>query len=242
MAEETINEPQYSRPGRLRGSDPRNRPASRRPRAHARTRDGGGAGPRDRPARRRRRASSQIEVEREAHRRTCGPTGSAGRSARSAGRASSPPRPRPRARSPRASWTHSPPASRRPAAARGAAPSRRRGRRPARSLTAAPRLRPQALGEVGDRHAALVALAVAAHGDRALLGLAVADDEHVRDLLQLGLADLAPDGLRAVVELGAQAGLAQPRGDAPAPRRCGGRRSAATIACTGASQTGNSPA
>src|SRR3712207_1702365 len=46
------------------------------------------------------------------------------------------------------------------------------------------------LGELVDRDRAGVAPAVLAHGDGALLGLAVADDEHVRDLLQLGIADL----------------------------------------------------
>src|SRR4051794_6063720 len=40
---------------------------------------------------------------------------------------------------------------------------------------------------------ALVALLVPAHGCRALLDLAVADHEHVRDLAQLRIADLAPD-------------------------------------------------
>ena len=41
-----------------------------------------------------------------------------------------------------------------------------------------------------------------AHADLACLLLAVADDEHERDLAQLGIADLAPDRLGAVVELG----------------------------------------
>ncbi len=44
---------------------------------------------------------------------------------------------------------------------------------------------------------------------RALGRLALADDEHVGDLAQLGVADLAPDRLGAVVELAAQAGRRQ---------------------------------
>jgi hypothetical protein len=50
-----------------------------------------------------------------------------------------------------------------------------------------------------------VALSVPAHRDRPLLDLAVAHHEHVRDLLQLGLADAAADRLRPGVELGAHA-------------------------------------
>src|SRR3954469_21867236 len=47
-------------------------------------------------------------------------------------------------------------------------------------------LRDEPLDRVVERHGALVALAMAAQRDRALLGLPVADHEHVRDLLQLG--------------------------------------------------------
>jgi hypothetical protein len=46
-----------------------------------------------------------------------------------------------------------------------------------------------------------VPLAVLAYGYFAGLPLPVADDEHVRDLAQLGVADLAPHRLRSLVEL-----------------------------------------
>src|SRR3954471_6653693 len=58
--------------------------------------------------------------------------------------------------------------------------------------------------ELLDAHRADVALAVAAHRDHRRLGLLVAHDEHVRVLLELGLADLAADRFRALVDLGAQ--------------------------------------
>src|SRR5690348_956268 len=72
-------------------------------------------------------------------------------------------------------------------AARAAAPMRA-GRaaadvRPPRSSPPR-RLLAEALHELRDGHAALVALPVPPDRDRALLGLAVADDEHVRDLAQ----------------------------------------------------------
>src|SRR5215210_4941524 len=60
-----------------------------------------------------------------------------------------------------------------------------------------------------ERERAAVALPVAAQRDRALLRLAVANHEHVRHLAQLGLADLAPDRLRAGIDLDSQAGLPQ---------------------------------
>src|SRR4051794_36167795 len=59
------------------------------------------------------------------------------------------------------------------------------------SLRALPRLGGHPLGELGDRHRPRVAAAVLAHGDRPGLRLAVADDEHVGHLAQLGVADLA---------------------------------------------------
>src|SRR5690349_6268491 len=65
-------------------------------------------------------------------------------------------------------------------------------------------LREQPLDCLVERHGALVALAMATQRDGPLLGLAVPDHEHVRDLLQLGLADLAADRLGAVVDLGPQ--------------------------------------
>src|SRR3954470_12503458 len=52
---------------------------------------------------------------------------------------------------------------------------------------------------VVEARGAEVAFLVAAQGDRAALGLAVSHHEHVRDLAQLRLADLAPDRLRPLV-------------------------------------------
>src|SRR3954452_17240830 len=72
------------------------------------------------------------------------------------------------------------------------------------------RLTGDAVGELRDRHRAGVAVAVLTHGHRRGLGLAVADDQHVGHLAQLAVADLAPDRLRAVVDLGADAGRDQP--------------------------------
>src|SRR5687768_6572956 len=60
----------------------------------------------------------------------------------------------------------------------------------------------QALGELLDGHRSGVTLAVLADAHRAALGLPVAHDEHVRNLAQLGVADLAPDRLGALVQLG----------------------------------------
>src|SRR2546423_13628656 len=54
-------------------------------------------------------------------------------------------------------------------------------------------------------HRSDVSFPVAAHRNLAGLGLAAADDEHVRDLLELGLADLLLDGLGALVDLDAHA-------------------------------------
>ena len=47
-----------------------------------------------------------------------------------------------------------------------------------------------------------------ADGSGAGVGLAVADDQHVGRLLQLGLADLLVHSLAAVVDLHAEAGVA----------------------------------
>src|SRR5919109_4096076 len=49
-----------------------------------------------------------------------------------------------------------------------------------------------------------IALAVAPQRGRVRFGLAIADHEHVRDLGELGVADLAPDRLAALVRAGAQ--------------------------------------
>src|SRR5690242_15302770 len=62
-------------------------------------------------------------------------------------------------------------------------------------------LRGQALGQLVQVDAASVSGSVLAQRDRALLGLALADDRHVGDLAKLGISDLAPDRLRARIEL-----------------------------------------
>ena len=68
--------------------------------------------------------------------------------------------------------------------------------------------------EVGDdaveRHGAEILAGARAQADRALLGLALADDEHVGHLAHLGVADAVAELLVAVVELGADARRAQP--------------------------------
>ena len=53
---------------------------------------------------------------------------------------------------------------------------------------------------------------MAAHRHGPLLRLAVADDQHVGHLHELGVADLATDRLAAVVDLRAQAGVAEGEG------------------------------
>src|SRR4051794_19646325 len=67
------------------------------------------------------------------------------------------------------------------------------------SLLAEPRT------HVVEAQRAEVAFLVAAQGDRAALGLAVSHHEHVGDLAQLRLADLAPDRLRPLVNVDAEA-------------------------------------
>src|SRR5512138_327602 len=62
------------------------------------------------------------------------------------------------------------------------------------------------LEELAEFDGALVALAVDAERDRAVLDLLVADDQDERDLLDLGLADLLADLLAAEVDGGPQAG------------------------------------
>ena len=99
----------------------------------------------------------------------------------------------------------------------------------------------RALRERRDGLGPLIALVPCPDGDRALLGLAVADDEHVGHLAQLGLADLAPDGLRALVELGPQARCVQ-LGEHLAPGLHVAVAIGRTAAWTGVSHSGNSPA
>ena len=73
------------------------------------------------------------------------------------------------------------------------------------------------------------------------LGLPVAHYEHVGNLLDLGLADLVAGLLVAVVHLDAEA-LRSSVGDLLGRIRRAGRLSGITIACTGASHSGNAPA
>ena len=65
-----------------------------------------------------------------------------------------------------------------------------------------------------------------AHGHRPVLSLALADDQHLRDLAQLGLADLAPDRLAAIVELVARSAI---RPGSEQYARLRGTRGAATL-------------
>ena len=88
---------------------------------------------------------------------------------------------------------------------------------------------------------ALVAAGARPHRHGALRALAVADDEHVRHLLQLGLPDLISNLLLALVELDPQPRrLRAGRGPTRRRRRC---RSAigSTMAWTGASHSGKRP-
>src|ERR1044071_2704306 len=64
---------------------------------------------------------------------------------------------------------------------------------------------PDARGEALDRYCALVLARAQPHGDRPLLLLAGSHHEHVRHLLELGLADAVAQLLVAVVELDPQA-------------------------------------
>src|SRR5919106_6449865 len=65
-------------------------------------------------------------------------------------------------------------------------------------------------GQAGRIDRPQVALRVRAHRDRALGLLALADHEHEWDLGQLGVADLASDRLRPLVDADANTGLAEP--------------------------------
>src|SRR4051812_31886988 len=65
-------------------------------------------------------------------------------------------------------------------------------------------------GEVGDAHRAQIALAMPAHAELAAFGLALADDQHVRDLLQFRVADLLADRLGPLVDFYTQSFAAQP--------------------------------
>ena len=62
-------------------------------------------------------------------------------------------------------------------------------------------------------------------GRRPSLDLAVAQHEHVRDLLLLGRTDLVLHPVRRVVDLHAQAARSAAASPAPRPPRCAGRRS-----------------
>src|SRR3712207_2246474 len=81
----------------------------------------------------------------------------------------------------------------------------------ARILAALAYVRGDPAARVVEGEGAEVALVAAPDGHLARLGLAVADDEHVRRLGELGVADLASDRLRALVDLRAD----------PVARECG---------------------
>src|SRR5207253_909845 len=67
--------------------------------------------------------------------------------------------------------------------------------------------------ELLDRQGAAVLPRALVNGDRPGLGFLVADHEHVRDLLELGIANLGLHPLAASVDLDAQVGRAQPGGN-----------------------------
>ena len=60
------------------------------------------------------------------------------------------------------------------------------------------------------RHAPQIALAPVPHRHRPLLRFPPSDNEHIRDQLELGVADLGPDLLRPVIARHPQAGIGQP--------------------------------
>lgn len=71
----------------------------------------------------------------------------------------------------------------------------------------------EALDDGLEGYGALVAFAADAEGDGASLGLAVADDEHVGDFSELGVADFGVHAFVAVVDFDAEAVGAEGRGD-----------------------------
>ena len=81
--------------------------------------------------------------------------------------------------------------------------------------------------EVADRHAALDLAAAGVHADGAVAHVVVADDEHVRDLLQLGGADALAELVGGLHHVDAEALGAEPVGDAARRRRRGRRPPAA---------------
>ena len=226
------------------------RPASRRRRARERSRAMTPRRDRAIDAHDRPVGPSQIEIEREAHRERVDRAAARDpqRAVRRQGVEAA--EPAPRARRPRASCTRRPPREVArgqrgepplPAAWSLRSADRAQRRRAARSSPLRRHLA-QARDELVDRDAALVAVAVAAHRDRALLGLAVARRRACRGSC-----------------------AARRRGSCARPTRCGrrarraARRRAAvaatvaaasswrsaigsTIAWTGASHSGNSPA
>ena len=97
------------------------------------------------------------------------------------------------------------------------------------------------LDELGHRPRAEIARRPAAHRHGALRHLAVAHDQHVGDLLQLGLSDLIANLLHALVEFHPKPGAASGSRTVRAYSRW---RSAigSTTAWTGASHSGQAPA
>src|SRR5438132_3713224 len=74
----------------------------------------------------------------------------------------------------------------------------------------------QASEQVAQRHGAQVAVDAIAHGNRAGGLLLLADNEHVRNLLELRLADLVADLLRPVIPFDAVAARLERSFQAPA--------------------------
>ena len=100
------------------------------------------------------------------------------------------------------------------------------------------------LGQPGEKLAqALIRLLAAARTYRErLLRFAVAEHDHVGDLLELGFSDPLADRLVALVRFRSNAGLPQPPRRSPRRARDALSCTETTRTCTGASQYGKSPA
>ena len=111
------------------------------------------------------------------------------------------------------------------------------------SLTALESISPRISAmKLVDRLGSLVAVLAVAHGHLAVLLLAIAHHQHVGDFLQLGFADLEVHLFAAVVHRGADAGGVQLLLNALRAYSVWRSVMGSTIACTGASHTGNAPA
>ena len=96
-------------------------------------------------------------------------------------------------------------------------------------------------GELGDAHLPESPSACERTATRAVLLLAVADHQHVGVAAERGVADLAADRLRAVVDRDPHAEVAQFVVGAPARTRCGGRRSAGRSPAPAPARSGSGP-